>query len=107
MVWLTLPMCTPNSDSTPSSPSVGPPVALDGPRTESEGRVVETLDAGSYTYMQLALPGGGHSWVVTMGDGEAPGTEVEVIGFAEKTDFHSRRLGRTFKRLVFGLVRAR
>jgi hypothetical protein len=69
------------------------------------GRVVERLDAGSYTYLALKIPEASTpAWVVTLGDGQRLGSQVKVRSFGRRRDFYSRRLDRTFPELVFGIV---
>ncbi|WP_428265522.1 hypothetical protein [Haliangium sp.] len=70
------------------------------------GRVAERLDAGSYTYLDLALDDGGRRWVVVMGAPAADrGDEIEVVAMGTRQDFHSRRLDRTFAELTFASLR--
>ncbi|WP_437730435.1 hypothetical protein [Sorangium sp. So ce1335] len=67
------------------------------------GRVEERLPAGSYTYVAVRA-GEALTWAVTLGDAPPPGTPVEVRSMGRRTNFHSRRLERTFPELVFGIV---
>ncbi|KYF82009.1 hypothetical protein [Sorangium sp. So ce388] len=72
-------------------------------RASVAGRVEERLPAGSYTYVAVR-DGEALTWVVTLGDAPPPGTPVQVRSMGRRTDFHSRRLERTFPELVFGIV---
>ena len=79
-----------------------PDVEID--HRELEGTVAERLPAGHYTYLSVHTEGG-PQWVVTLGEGEAVGTEVTVKSFGLRRAFRSRRLDRTFDELRFGVVR--
>lgn len=69
------------------------------------GVVVERIKAGGYTYLALsAAQGAEPRWVVTLGRGEALGSQVKVRSFGHRRDFYSRRLDRTFPELTFGIV---
>lgn len=67
------------------------------------GRVEERLPAGSYTYVAVRA-GEALTWAVTLGDAPPVGTPVQVRSMGRRTNFHSRRLERTFPELVFGIV---
>jgi hypothetical protein len=71
---------------------------------EFGGVVTDRLAAGGYTYVAIARDDGGPSWVATMGRGADVGRRVRVEAFAAADDFHSRRLGRRFARVLFGVV---
>jgi hypothetical protein len=71
------------------------------------GEVREHLDAGSYTYLLVTTDEGGREWIVTLGDGAPVGSRVDIVNMGVRTDFRSRRLARTFDRLVFAIVRER
>jgi hypothetical protein len=71
--------------------------------TPIEGHVEELLPAGPYTYLAVRTAGE-LVWAVTLGGAPPPGTAVHVQSMGRRTSFHSRRLGRTFPELVFGLV---
>jgi hypothetical protein len=74
-------------------------------QAELAGAVVERLAAGSYTYLAVSVDDGAPRWVVTMKPGFAVGDRVHVKNMGTRRDFHSKRLGRTFDELVFGVVR--
>ena len=69
------------------------------------GRVDQVLSAGSYTYARVTSEAGGQRWVVTSSRGITPGASVEIENMGTRREFHSKRLGRTFDELVFGIVR--
>jgi hypothetical protein len=69
-----------------------------------EAEVVEALPAGSYTYLRLDAPA--DRWLVVTGRAPAVGQAVTWRGYAEREGFASRRLDRTFDRLVFASVEA-
>lgn len=71
--------------------------------TPITGHVEERMPAGSYTYFAVRS-GETLTWAVTVGDVPPPGARVQVRSLGRRTSFHSRRLGRTFPELVFGVV---
>jgi hypothetical protein len=72
-------------------------------RAPIAGRVEEQIAAGPYTY--LAVRGARERvWVVTLGRGAAPGSDVRVRSLGRQSNFYSRRLQRTFPELAFGFV---
>jgi hypothetical protein len=83
-------------------PRVDPP----GSERHFQGRVRERMPAGSYTYLSVDTDAGPR-WVVTLGEGVAPGTDVEVTSLGTRDRFWSRRLRRSFDRLFFAIVRER
>lgn len=76
-------------------------------RSWLDGSVEETLKAGSYAYFRVRSAGG-DVWVATVAATAPPPpvgrVHVLVLGRAER--FHSRRLGRDFQPLAFGVIRA-
>lgn len=81
---------------------------VDPPRKGDEkltGRIVEILRAGSYTYASVQPDEGEARWVVTMRRGLSTGQEVDVKNMGTQRAFRSKRLGRTFDELIFGIVR--
>ena len=71
------------------------------------GQVLQRIRTGSYAYLEVRIPSGEKRWVVTLGQGAPTGSEVEVRAFGVRHDFESKRLGRTFEHLVFGMVHTR
>ena len=81
---------------------------VDPPRpgeAELVGEVRERLAAGSYTYLAVSDASGAARWVVTMKRGFSVGDRVQVKNLGTRRDFHSKRLGRRFDEVVFGVVR--
>jgi len=69
------------------------------------GRVLERLNAGSYVYLRVERAGGAQAWVVTA-EAIAPDAEkVRVRALRRVNHFESKRLGRAFAPLFFGIVR--
>ena len=66
-----------------------------------KGEVLETHDAGSYTYLRLKTKGG-ETWAAVPATAVKKGAEVTVSDAAEMLDFESRTLNRTFDKIVFG-----
>jgi hypothetical protein len=70
------------------------------------GRVEQRIAAGPYTYLEVRGERE-RVWVVTLGAGAPPGSQVRVRSFGRQLNFHSRRLQRSFPELVFGHVSAK
>lgn len=68
------------------------------------GRVEQQLRAGGYTYLAVRTEQDALHWAVTLGKGAPPGTRVSVRSLGHRASFTSRRLGRTFEQLRFGIV---
>jgi hypothetical protein len=66
-----------------------------------EGTIEERIDTGDYRYMRV-----GETWVVSLAFASPSEGRVRVTALGRATDFESRRLGRRFDVLVFGMVRA-
>lgn len=64
------------------------------------GKVAETMDSGEYTYVRV-LEGKDSSWVAVPQQAVKVGAEVSYSKGMVMTDFHSKTLNRTFKKLVF------
>ncbi len=94
-----------------TSPSTSNPFAAHALAPEQrhwlEGAVEESLAAGSYVYVRVRTAEG-DVWVASLAaTTPRPPPErarVLVVGSAER--FHSRRLGRDFCPLAFGVIRA-
>lgn len=70
-----------------------------------EGRVLQILPAGSYSYCEVEREGAPPAWVATLGRPSLrPGDRAHVVAYAHSLDFESRHLGRTFDELRFGMV---
>lgn len=70
-----------------------------------DGEVREVLPAGPYVYVAVARADGSDTWVSTLKRATpTAGARVRVKSFGSREDFHSKRLGRTFDRLSFGVV---
>ena len=68
-------------------------------RAEISGKVVETMNSGGYTYVQLD-DGTGTAWAAVPQTTVSVGTEGTVTGSIMK-DFPSSTLGRTFAAIIF------
>jgi hypothetical protein len=71
---------------------------LDG--TPFQGEVLESVNAGSYTYMRLKTKDG-EVWAATMLSTIAKGSKVQLHDPMLMTNFESRAMGRTFDEIVF------
>lgn len=64
------------------------------------GKVAETMNSGGYTYVRVQ-EGKDSSWVAVPQQAVKVGDQVSFSGGMEMTDFHSKTLNRTFKKLIF------
>jgi hypothetical protein len=65
-----------------------------------EGKVVETMNAGGYTYVCIKQ-GEQKAWAAVPATKVAVGSEVAVTPGMVMTNFSSKSLGRTFDAIVF------
>jgi len=82
------------------------PVKLANPETQPlAGKVVETMNAGGYTYISLEKDGK-KGWVAVPAAEVAVGQEVQVMPGMEMGLFSSKTLNRSFDNIIFspGLV---
>lgn len=77
-----------------------------GEEARFEGRVVQRLPAGGYTYFEIETQPDRRHWVATLASEIAPGDRVSVQAFSAHTPFESRRLARRFDRVLFGTIRS-
>jgi hypothetical protein len=101
--WLDMPSSAAGPAGAVASNPLGLLSRSAADRARITGRVEERLPAGSYTYLAVRT-GEALVWAVTVGDAPPPGAQVEVRSMGRRTNFHSRRLARTFPDLVFGIV---
>lgn len=66
-----------------------------------KGRVLETMNAGGYTYMRLKTSSG-ETWAAVNQASVSRGAEVSIENAMEMRDFESRSLKRTFPKILFG-----
>lgn len=71
------------------------------PGTALSGKVLETMDAGGYTYMRLDTEYG-ETWAAVNQSPVAVGDSVVVAGAQSMDGFTSSSLKRSFDRIVFG-----
>jgi hypothetical protein len=98
----------PQPEASRADPPGGNPLQALAPAEAGDdafaGVVEESIPAGGYTYLRVATEDGDR-WVATMGKGARVGHRVHVKNMGTRHDFHSRRLGRRFDELAFGIVR--
>jgi hypothetical protein len=76
-------------------------VVSTAPTGELGGTVVETMDAGGYTYAQLVDHAGAKTWLAGPATKLAVGTKVAGMTGTLMTGFHSDTLKRTFDQIYF------
>ncbi|MDY0351400.1 MAG: DNA-binding protein [Desulfobulbaceae bacterium] len=69
-------------------------------RVAVQGKVLETIDAAGYTYVNVDT-GGGSQWVAVPETDLEVGKEVSFAGGMEMKDLESKTLGRTFDSVIF------
>ncbi|MSP63960.1 MAG: hypothetical protein EXR72_27190 [Myxococcales bacterium] len=67
----------------------------------SGGKVLERIDAGSYTYLRLQTTTG-EVWAAVPKTDTPVGATVELAGVSEMKDFESKTLNRKWDRILFG-----
>lgn len=82
-----------------SSQAATPQVAVEAGNL-IEGTVIETLNAGGYTYVCIDTNGQAR-WATTRGTTVEIGEEVEIASGSVMTNFTSESLGRTFDTIIF------
>lgn len=85
----------PAADVTSGVPGAATPTIV--------GKVAETLDAPSYTYLKVDTAAG-QKWAAVPKMQIAVGTDVRVAQQMVMTDFESKSLGRKFDSIVFGTI---
>jgi hypothetical protein len=75
--------------------------APSAPATSLAGTVLETMDAGGYTYLRISAPGA-DKWAAVNQAKLAVGDKVTVTGLARQKNFVSPTLKRTFDEIYFG-----
>lgn len=75
-------------------------IERDVDRTPRDLEVVERTEAGGYVYAR----GASGQWVVGLAKPFAPGSRIRIHPLGRATDFHSRRLDRTFDELWFVVI---
>jgi hypothetical protein len=80
--------------------------AADGSRSGRvhAGRIAETIQVPSYTYLRLATEGGEELWTAVPSTEVTVGQEARVVESLVMKDFTSRTLSRTFESIVFGVL---
>jgi hypothetical protein len=68
-----------------------------------QGQVLESITAGSYTYLHLQTKDG-DVWAATMQGSYPKGTNVQLHDPALMTNFESRALNKTFPEIIFASV---
>ena len=95
---------TPQTESSVQNPFASAERVVEA-QSRWSGRVLERLNAGSYVYLRVERAGAEPAWVVTA-EAIAPDAElVRVRVLRRASHFESKRLGRAFAPLFFGIVR--
>ncbi len=91
----------PEKSAPAAAPKHAPTVKSDSAEASSlSGKVVETMDAGGYTYVCLEK-GGKKTWVAVPQTKVTVGKEMAFAPGQVMPNFHSKSLNRTFDEIVF------
>ncbi len=102
LIVLLLAACAGEPDR-PRAASGGAPFTMGEAGGTLAGTVAELVPAGGYLYVRVETAAGPR-WVASLKKPLHLGDAVRVRIFAEREDFASKRTGRVFERLVFGLI---
>lgn len=65
------------------------------------GKVLETMNSGGYTYVNLQKPNGEKVWVAVMEANVKTGSQISLKGGMEMVNFESKSLKRKFDKIIF------
>jgi len=86
-------------DSSPQSQGLGQPPA---PKTGYTGKVLETMNSGGYTYVQLDMDNGNPIWIAGPQTTVVKGETVQTTSKGSLMEnFASKSLNRTFEKIYF------
>lgn len=88
---------------TKPAPSHAAPAAPAEDPLSVKGTVLESMDAGAYTYLKLKTADG-EVWAAVAKTTVKTGTDVTITGISRMDGFESKTLGRTFDRIWFGAL---
>lgn len=83
--------------------AAAPPAAAPPAAAPLRGEVLETIDAGTYTYLRLKTPGG-EIWAAVLSTPVRKGAQVTIESPMVMTNFESKTLKRKFDRIIFGTL---
>jgi hypothetical protein len=107
-VILALPVAVSGADKPASAPAAPLPKghpALPAPQETPAltGKVLETMESGGYTYINLQQDKGKKIWVAVPKTKISVGKKVDLVPGEEFTNFTSKTLNRTFDKIIFSL----
>ena len=95
--------CAQKSNPPAQTVAVQPPPAAPQSAGTLRGQVLESIDAGGYTYLKLRT-GSGDLWVAVQQTRAAVGSTAVIAPQMTLENFESKTLKRTFDHIVFGTV---
>ena len=87
--------------SPAGTPPNHPPVGETQSQKTISGKVVETMDAGGYTYALLEKEGGEKLWFAVPATKIVKGSQVSFQPGMEMPNFSSKALNKTFDKIIF------
>lgn len=94
---LSVASCTDSADETAA---VSPQVVAKAPAGMVQGTVLETMDSGGYTFVQIQMADE-QRWIASQPADVAVGDVVQTTQGMAMTGFHSNSLNRTFETIYF------
>lgn len=88
------------AQTNPGWNKVDPAVQAAPAAGANSGKVLETMNAGGYTYLRIEA-GGGETWVAVPQTQVPTGATVQWAPGAVMQNFHSKSLNRTFPQITF------
>ncbi|MHB8872936.1 MAG: nucleotide-binding protein [Myxococcaceae bacterium] len=101
--------CTKNQDShatspaAPAAPALAAPGPSNAPAGAVKGKVLESIDAASYSYLRLQTAEG-EAWAAVPKTDTKVGAEVTIANPMAMNGFESKTLGRKFEKIYFGTL---
>lgn len=71
-----------------------------------KGTVLETMDSGGYTYLQIQTEDGAKPWIAIPASKVVKGQRITLLAGTEMGTFNSKTLNRTFDSIIFSPGRA-
>src|SRR4051794_11059242 len=95
--------CSPKSTpaAPPTTASAAPAPAAAAPAGTLSGKVLETMDAGGYTYLKLRTPSG-DVWAAVQQTKIKVGSTATIAPQMSLDNFESKSLNRKFDHIIFG-----
>jgi hypothetical protein len=91
----TAPAAAPSTSAAPAAEKASKPAEV------LTGKVLQTMNSGGYTYVNIQKKNGDKIWVAVMETPVKKDAQLSFKGGMEMTNFESKSLKRTFEKIVF------